>query len=100
MRITYKCFAAHLPGKDAGECSGRLDPHHVLSQQRIKKELGVEKHYLADRRNIVPLCRFHHAQFHDGPLRFKRHELPSSVEEFAREFGLEWALDHAYGRRP
>jgi 5-methylcytosine-specific restriction endonuclease McrA len=42
---------------------GALDAAHIVPRSRIGAGLGGE-----DPRNIVPLCRFHHAEYDQGTL--------------------------------
>ena len=45
---------------ESGECSGRLDPHHVLPLGRGGPRCDVE--------NIYALCRRHHDAVHAQPM--------------------------------
>ena len=91
-----KCWvAANVPG--AGPCDGRLIRAHLVPQQLLRRELGVEGRRAAeDERSWVWCCGGmtglggHHglidvrARVHD-PLRIERRWLPPAVEEFAAE---------------
>lgn len=87
------------------DCRGRLQWHHVVPRQRIKRthrevvaryrRSGGEKPWglvraIADERNRVWLCVFHHGQVEAKRLYV---DPPESVREFAREYGLEWSLE-------
>lgn len=89
-------------------CDGRLDPCHIISQQTLKRlwklanpRLTSAWHcpsaltgtnldaLLADRRNIVPGCRRHHAAADGYLLDF---EIPESAREFAAAYDLSHYL--------
>lgn len=119
------CFLCELyPGHRLlceNRSAGRMDLHHVVPQQRIKREyprggwvsndvllpvlkgapsspldVTVEA-LLADERNLIPLARWHHFMFENKRVRIIREALPDAVEEFARFTGLQWSLDRDYG---
>lgn len=102
------------------DCAGRLEWHHVVKQQRLKREFryGAWRHpgeatyrpigrhgvrsihetehlsltqILGDPRNRVWVCSFHHERISNGRVKV---ELPDSVWEFARAFGLEGMLEN------
>ena len=117
-----ECFFAHLGG-----CEGRLVKAHLIPKQRIKAAyssaasraravslvpLEAPMQALIDRRSEdviwdprvwVPMCGGltgiggHHGAFDAKQIRLRRDELPEGLEEFAREYGLEWSLDRDYG---
>lgn len=94
--------------------------HHVIRQQTIKQAVSAaaakqkivgktltagERRLLEtplttvlrDSRNLirkVPVERHHRAHQGGNPERFKRSDLHSRIDEFAADYGLEWALDH------
>lgn len=94
------------------------DRHHVIQQQRIKIAIGRaavkrklhgedslsggERRLLAtplttilrDERNIVRISRTLHHRAHNGFERLDPDKLPRGIEDFAADYGLEWALDH------
>lgn len=85
-----------------GHCSGRLVRAHLIKQQTIRREAPNAD--LWDPRCWVPVCGGpmgnggHHGMLdHSRTLRIPREALPSSLEEFAAEHGLLWALDREYG---
>jgi hypothetical protein len=91
-----------------GECDGRLDACHVISQRVLKREhqlanprsprfdfiptplTGTElEGVLADTRNIVAGCRAHHHRADHGFIDF---EVPESARAFASELDLDHHL--------
>lgn len=97
-----------------GDCAGRLEWHHAIKQQRLRREFrygawrvdgdrwwvpasrGADPdlfldQILGDPRNRVFLCTHHHELVTNGRLTV---ELPDSVWEFAREFGLTGMLEN------
>lgn len=99
------CYWAQFADTD---CDGRLDPCHIISKQTLKRlhananpRLATAWHcpsaltgtdldaLLADRRNIVPGCRWHHHQADGYILDF---EIPESAREFAAELDLSHHL--------
>lgn len=103
------------------DCAGRLEWHHVIKQQRLRREfkygafeiptwqltaaseqvwspahryadpdLSLDS-ILGDTRNRIFLCSHHHELVTNGRVKV---ELPDSVWEFAREFGLEGMLEN------
>jgi hypothetical protein len=93
--------------------------HHVIRQQTIKQAVSAaavkdrtvgkdlsdgERNLLEtplstvlnDRRNIVRIKsveRHHRAHQGSEPERLSRDELPRLIDEFAADYGLEWALE-------
>jgi hypothetical protein len=79
------CALAYLGG-----CWGRLEAHHHVPKQRIKRALAKapKKVLLAalnDPRNGVCGCTFHHGQVEAKKLEFPA---PPYLDEFLEEFGL------------
>lgn len=87
------------------DCRGRLQWHHVVPRQRIRRAWKSEQaahrrgenpypwplyRALNDDRNRVWLCVFHHGQVEMRKLYV---DPPESAREFAREYGLEWSLE-------
>lgn len=69
------------------------DPHHVLREQMIKREVAPARRDEArwDPRNALPLAAECHSRHHDGdPLPVSI--VPASVFDFARDYGLEGPL--------
>lgn len=76
-----------------------MDPCHLLKAQQVRREVGLE--HIWDERIIVPGCRRHHSMLdHSRQIRIPRSMLPPSVEEFAREHGVEWMVEKTYGGGP
>jgi hypothetical protein len=107
------------------ECRGRLEWHHAVKQQRLKREFkhgafryDISKPWLpakrfapastsdqwnrtlddilGDTRNRVWLCSHHHELVTNGRLE---PPLPDEVWEFADEFGLTAQLENDLARR-
>ena len=86
------------------DCRGRLQWHHIIPRQRIRRAWQTEKaaarrggfkpwsvtKAIADERNRVWLCVYHH-----GEVEAKRlYVAPDdAVREFAYGYGLEWSLE-------
>lgn len=86
------------------DCAGRIQLHHCVPRQRLRREWKAAKaahrrggpkpwsitRAIADERNLVPVCHFHHGQVEAHKLYVT---FPESVLEFAREYGLEGSLE-------
>jgi hypothetical protein len=48
---------------------------------------------LADRRNLIPLCRHHHELVTNARLYVPSFSWPEGIWDFAEETGLTWYLD-------
>jgi hypothetical protein len=71
-----------------GGCWGRLQAHHFVPQQRIKRAGLSEKDLacaLTDPRNGVPLCHFHHGQVEAARLDSPR---PLDLDEFLEDYDI------------
>jgi hypothetical protein len=79
-------------------CSGRVDPHHLIKQQDLRRE-RIPKDEWNDPRILRPVCRAHHGVIHSHSFHLFKQQLPPSVLEYAREHGLERLLDRADQRR-
>lgn len=85
---TSGCALAYVGG-----CYGKLDPHHYIPQQRLKR-CGFDDKTLAavltDPRNGVPLCRYHHERVENAndPLETPR---PLDLDEFLADYGISEA---------
>ncbi len=88
------CAVCRLEG---GSCSGRVQGHHVVAKQALKRRGLVD--WLYDTRNRLAVCEKRHMQHESGFRRIPRALVPASAEEFAGELGLDWLLDRVYGRR-
>ena len=76
-----------------------MDRVHLLKAQAVRREVGPDFEF--DPRIMVPGCRRHHGMLDQSrTLRVPRHALPAGVEEFAREFGVEWLVEREYGGGP
>jgi hypothetical protein len=73
---------------------GPIDPHHVVSQQELKKR-GLEK-WLTCPDNGIGLCRRHHANHETAFARVPRHLLPPSAVAFAERLGLGYYIERFY----
>jgi hypothetical protein len=97
-------------------CSGRIEKVHLIAKQTVRREvwLPVETgrveappNFPSTLRELVwdrGIWRFgchehHHALDCSKRLVLKRSDLPSSVEHFAREYGLKPWLERTYGER-
>lgn len=91
-----RCWACRTDTENRWKCiersAGRLDFHHVISQQTIKREVDPElvTQALCDPRNGVPLARWHHDQVEAFMTRI---EIPAEAWAFAADYGLQWALE-------
>lgn len=87
-------FAPEVP------CDGPEDFAHLISKQRIKREVSHDQRIVWHPATFVRACRRHHGMLDvERTLRIPRSEIPAITEVFAREFGLEWSLDRDYGAR-
>ncbi len=67
----------------------------VEGDPREIERLGLDA-IVFDPRWGVPGCRRHHFLLDQGRIAVLRKHLPPEVEEAAKEFGFEWALDRVY----
>lgn len=106
-----------------GHCLGRLEWHHAVTKDRLKRAFPhgaiIDYHerprryipasrmwspdpdvtldaILGDTRNRVWLCGAHHEKVTNARLAV---DLPESVWEFAREYGLDAPLENDIARR-
>lgn len=98
-----KCWLAQfseLPCPSLWDPTGRMQRCHLISQQRIKRELAGLPHLTGiiwDPRAWVWGCAFHHKLFDDGVIRPERDDLPTGVLTFVEDYPqLARSLD-AYG---
>jgi hypothetical protein len=90
-------------------CDGQLIRAHLISKQRIKREIHrpLEEMFriVWDERVWVPACGGisglggHHGALDGRILSVPRSALPEGLEAFAAEYGLSWALDRDFGLR-
>ena len=78
-------------------CAGPIQAAHWLSVSFLKSQtpmmIAMGDAVIADPRNGVPACAFHHGQFDNRFLRVPRSAVPGHVEHFAADLGLTWRLD-------
>lgn len=97
-------------------CSGRIEKVHLLAKQTVRREVwdpvakgrveapdhlpATLRELLWDRRIWRFGCHGHHHDLDCSKrLVLERSDIPASVEEFAREYGLTAKLDYVYGER-
>jgi hypothetical protein len=108
MSYTRDCWVAqNVIG--CGPCDGQLVRGHLISKQRIKRELHLPLEELFkvlwDERVWVPMCGGvsglggHHGAVDGRILSVPRSALPEGLEAFAAEYGLTWSLDRDFGLR-
>lgn len=91
-----RCWACRTDTANRWKCqersTGRVDWHHIITQQTIKREVDPElvTQALCDPRNGVPLARWHHGMVDSYMTSI---ELPDDVWRFAADYGLTWALE-------
>lgn len=80
-----------------GALKVRVEGHHTIKQQTIRREARSRKLDVAtwvwDPRNGVPLCERCHSRHSLAVERVPGYLLPIRVWDFARDLGLEWALE-------
>lgn len=81
---------------EGGHCEGRVQGHHVVSKQALRRH-GLHEH-LWDVRNRLAVCARRHERHTTLSAPIAYGLLPSSAIEFAAELGLEWWLDRHYPR--
>jgi len=87
----FECSASE---SDSGSCSGKIEAHHI----RVGSNAGADRKPGDDK--TVPLCSFHHTQFHNmGHHSFeRRHKL--NLSDIARAIWsasrhrIKWEADH------
>lgn len=107
VHVTPGCWVAERAAKigGVGPCDGRLIRAHLIPKQVLTREIKpvCPRAVLWDPRVWVPMCGGptgiggHHGRVDGRQLAIPRRLLPPELEEFAREHGLEWRLDHDYG---
>lgn len=95
-------------------CSGRIEKVHLLAKQTVRREVWLPvltgrveapdnfpatlRELVWDRRIWRFGCHGHHTGLDcTKRLVLERSDIPVSVEEFAREYGLTAKLDYVYG---
>lgn len=73
-------------------CEGRMDPAHLVEQQRLKKE--GHRELCPDPRTWRPACRRHHDLFdhYDKRMRVPRSAIPDELVKLMWDIGMVWAL--------
>lgn len=100
--IRMPCWVATVFGLDGCQFrpDGQPDMAHVAFRENwlLKAPLGphLTKEQANDPRILRPVCRLHHGQLDNYRLALRRHQLPESVEDYAREFNLLDRLDYLY----
>jgi hypothetical protein len=126
-QLLDECATCAWAGMGDIACGGVIDAHHVIKQQHIERRFPrgaveiADGHrvplakvatgelltpglwqfplgaILADSRNLLAVCRAHHAAHHSAHgLGVTRDLLPAEVFDFAREYGMESQLLNAY----
>ena len=88
------CWAHAMFG---GRCEGRIDRAHIGFRKQTLKRAGLTPDQVWDPRVWRYVCRTHHERLDGWSFHLWKHQLPSSVIEYAKEHGLEHVLGH--GRR-
>lgn len=95
------CWLAHI--LDLDDCDNVIDIAHVgFSEHWLHKAPTgpkLTKKQANDPRILRPVCRAHHTRFDYGKLDIERHDIPASVEGFARQYKLEYKLDKEYPKQ-
>lgn len=73
-------------------CDGPADLAHLIPAQRLRAA-GAP---VWDDRVVVVACRKHHVAFDGFYLRLRQDQLPPELWSYARENGLEYAIDRDY----
>jgi hypothetical protein len=90
-----RCVVCGKDKREARAAGTRLQAHHVLSQQALKRR-GLHE-LLWDPRNGVPTCEYPcHSNHTSAYRRIPRAVLPPNAEEFAAELGLQHILEAQY----
>ena len=97
------CWACSLRPDERWKCldrsMGRSELHHLLTQAELRREFKSDPRLpdlLADRRNLVPIGRWHHAQLHARMFRPVWDDLPHDAVAFASELGLAHILERRF----
>lgn len=81
---------------EGGVCQGRVQGHHVVSKQALKKRGLLE--YLWDRRNRMAVCEHRHESHTNGTKRIPWRLLTAEHLAFADELELRYLLERVYPR--
>lgn len=84
------CFAI---GR-ARDCYGGITLHHIVAQQRLRRELEGNQlaDALCDPRNLVGVCFGCHQLVEGCSIRVEVADLPEGFTDFIAQYGLEGAL--------
>lgn len=83
---------------EGGECRGRLQGHHIIAKQALKKR-GLRL-YLFDLRNRLTVCEGRHQQHEKALHRIPRSLLPAAALAFAEELDLLHLIERYYPLDP
>lgn len=76
------------------ECEGRVEAHHVVTRQTLRKHgLEIEEWNVDNR---MGLCERHHDRHHARSQPVQMELVPGVAVDFAFELGLEWWLERYY----
>ena len=94
MRWQGTCWLRHR-----GPCEAPYEWHHAVRQRLLKDVLtGADlERALGDRRWMLDTCVGHHTAITRHVLKVARDELPASVFDAAREYGVMNLIDREYG---
>ena len=111
-----RCFFREFAPAGLRECDGKVQRHHMIRQQVIKRMLAPGRSHLMlddelrdakanlnralnDPRNLLDVCKRHHDLWHVARICVSRGDVPDELEDFATDHGLEWELDRMFGLR-
>lgn len=81
---------------DPSECEGRLEVHHVITQQQLRRARRFD--LLWDPDNGATVCETAHRRHTRGLQRIPFSRLPQRCIDFARDNGFLVILDRYYPR--
>lgn len=100
MNAAGRFYREVTRGKRCARCgrSARLEAHHVVPKQTLKREIDNERHVdvLYDPRNGVALCAICHERHTNASDRLPRSLVPAAAWGFAAEYGFEWIIESQY----
>lgn len=84
-----------------GPCEGRLEAHHVVPQEWLRKNYRQFGPYMLanllwDSRNGLPLCARHHRRHTLAMNRVPLSVLPPATCEFISEVGADYVVQRTY----
>ena len=101
-RQTYRCWGCALAPNEVHKClqrsDGRIDAHHLIAQQVLRRELCGERldAALRDHRNGVLVGRYHHGTLESRYMRGSFEDLPACAIAFAKTYDLLLHLERTY----